>query len=70
MAMVCQFCGKGYPTERFNIGYGYCIDSECVSKGNTSKFVEVGYGKSGVDLLPAHTVTSEHLKNTGNRGRS
>lgn len=67
---TCVYCGGDYSEERAAIGKAYCMAKDCVKQGTeNSRFVEVGYGKSGVDLLPKGSVTSEDLKSTGNRGR-
>lgn len=67
---TCVYCGDDYSDERKAIGKDYCMSKDCVRRGvESARFVEVGYGKSGVDLLPPGSVTSEDLKSTGNRGR-
>lgn len=66
----CPYCGDDYPAARAEIGRPYCMKDKCVSIAlSERKFVEVGYGKSGVELRPSGTITAEELKNTGNRGR-
>lgn len=67
---ICPFCGNEFAAARMEIGKNYCMKPECVKQGmGDTRLVEVGYGKSGVDLRPAGSVNPEDLKNTGNRGR-
>lgn len=67
----CVICGNEYAEERAELGYNYCMDKKCVKEGKRApRFVEVGYGKSGVDLQEAAVFDPNSLKNTGNRGRS
>lgn len=67
---ICVYCSDEYSDERLAIGKAFCMKKACVKEGlEKARFVEVGYGKSGVDLLPKDSVTSDDLKDTGNRGR-
>lgn len=68
---TCPYCGDFYSPERKAIGKTYCMKDKCVAIALSQvKWVEVGYGKNGVDLKSVNNFDSEELKNTGNRGRS
>jgi len=65
----CIYCGEEFNHLRYEAGYEYCMDSECISKGirdRRAKFSLVLVPKQGFTIVEAD---SPHLLNGRSSGR-